>query len=273
MQYLKLLEKNQISPNFWCSDEYIEKAGLIQEGTDNAIWMYEEDDLLTAVLPPIPIEKTRNTLTIPIILRNIWSDTPEATNFRNTTKEFLDYEFIYDPLDFLTMKGKNWAVFRKNTKKFPSRYPNNFCYVSIEETETILGRDKLGKKVEELLLAWLEFRPHTDIHDGEVLVRYVRKGKNRRFLIDMVEKKLLGMNVWDENYKYINFRYNICRPIKYLDEYLRHRFYTSTPVIWARHHAKKLVNDGGSLGNPQLEKFKRKLNPVVVRNVYSWKTK
>jgi hypothetical protein len=77
----------------------------------------------------------------------------------------------------------------------------------------------------------------------------------------------MAVNAWDENWQYINFRFCIIRQGEpFLDEFARWLFYTDGQI-----QAKnKLVNDGGTLGNPGLEHFKDKLNPVHKRKVYSW---
>jgi len=48
-----------------------------------------------------------------------------------------------------------------------------------------------------------------------------------------------------------------------MGEYLRLQFYQAL-------EPDTLVNDGGALGSEGLERFKRKLNPVEVRERRSW---
>ncbi len=81
---------------------------------------------------------------------------------------------------------------------------------------------------------------------------------------------MVGMNVWDENHLYINYRLCIVDPSeRFLDEFMRYLFYTD-PLIMEQN---KLVNDGGVLGNEGLKRFKDKMNPFSVRPVYSWTRK
>jgi hypothetical protein len=83
--------------------------------------------------------------------------------------------------------------------------------------------------------------------------------------------QIVAMNVWDENYKYINYRFCLVKSDeRYLDEFCRFLFYTDMDVYFQR----KLINDGGVLGSSGLEFFKDKMNPLRKRTVYSYfKTK
>ena len=76
------------------------------------------------------------------------------------------------------------------------------------------------------------------------------------------------MNVGDKNYLHAVYRYCLDDGTPYLNEYLRHCFYTSD---WVQ--KKSIVNDGGDLGNPKLERFKLKLNPVLIQKVYTYITR
>jgi len=79
--------------------------------------------------------------------------------------------------------------------------------------------------------------------------------------------KLVAINIWDENYKYINYRYCIVdRKEPFLDEFVRYLFYTDLVIL----KTGKLVNDGGTVGNQGLEHFKDKLNPIRKRKVHSY---
>ena len=78
---------------------------------------------------------------------------------------------------------------------------------------------------------------------------------------------VLGLVGWDRNYEYTNFRYVLSRPGEaFLDEYARLLFYTDSEI-----HRGLLVNDGGTLDNPNLERFKDKLNPISKRRVKTWR--
>jgi len=75
---------------------------------------------------------------------------------------------------------------------------------------------------------------------------------------------LVGLNVWDENYAFVNYRLCIDNGEPYLQEFLRYLFYTQDVLA-----TERWVNDGGSLGREGLERFKLKLNPVAVWKVFS----
>ena len=79
--------------------------------------------------------------------------------------------------------------------------------------------------------------------------------------------RLVGMNVWDENFAFINYRYCIDDGAPFLNEYLRYCFYTHPTILLIN----KYVNDGGCLDSEGLKKFKMKLNPLAVYKVFSYK--
>ena len=106
--YLQRLEQLGIDPNFWCSIEYAEKAGLrgSEVMTRNGL-AFSVKDLAEGwdVFPPLgPSSLDGHS--------KIWSDFPdfpgEALGY---TPHFLDYEYIYDPRAFLTMEGGEWMTF------------------------------------------------------------------------------------------------------------------------------------------------------------------
>lgn len=103
------------------------------------------------------------------------------------------------------------------------------------------------------------------IHDDEVMIDYLFHGDNRKILVDK-NGFILGINIFDSNYKYINFRFSFSRNIKFLSEYLRYVFYTDPAIL----NQNKLVNDGGSLDNKNLAFFKEKLNPLEKRKIFSY---
>jgi hypothetical protein len=51
-----------------------------------------------------------------------------------------------------------------------------------------------------------------------------------------------------------------------LDEFVRYLFYTDREIL----SKNKFINDGGTVGNSGLERFKDKLNPFRKRKVYSY---
>lgn len=258
--YLQLLERGNITPNFWCAEEYFEKAGL-EEYVDGDVVLVVDGDW--CVFPPIYIE-TASLADRWAGDRPIWSDFAEWSPDSNTyNRKFLDLEYIYDPKAFLQMDGGKWAVFRKNCRKWPRRFENRAG----------LRYDWIGaspfnyrRAMDEVLRSWLDGmkEPDEEIQDDEALLKYLYHGKNRKILFD--RNGIYGINIWDENYRYINFRWCLCRPEDFLSEYMRLLFYLD-PFILDKY---KQVNDGGVLDDPDLKRFKDKMCPSLVREVYSW---
>jgi len=137
--------------------------------------------------------------------------------------------------------GKNDLVYRRMVSK---------------DIESVLGvlEDWAGDRTRE----------SEEIHDSTTIVEALCSiPMNAKVLV--LRDDLVGFNVWDENYKYINFRYSFGRGLPYLSEYLRWAFYTDWDVLSSR----KLVNDGGSLDSSSLHKFKERLGPVEIQKIYS----
>ncbi len=257
-QYLKLLEKSNITPNFWISEEYFHKAQLKEIELPNCIVISDGE---WTMFPPL--SKDGGFLDQIMVPHKIWSDFLEwKPPIINLSPKFLDLEFIYSPKDFLKMEGGKWATFRKNCRKWPRRFGDgNLTYDWIH---TYIQHHR-SADLNDLLASWLEKKGEEKIEDDEVMMAYIFEGKMRKLLWDR-KGKIYGMNIFDENFKFLNFRFCICRPEEFLSEYLRFLFYTD-PII---QNKNKLVNDGGILGNPRLKAFKDKLNPCKVRSVFSW---
>jgi len=251
-----LMKTGNHLPNFWMSGEYVQKANLKTKyrhtnppimGLTNGS-MIEEKGTEEWFYPPI-------TLTGDFIA-NRWR--PIYCGFieeKKSTRIILDYQYIYDPKNFLNLSGGTWKVFRKNIRKYPDRVGEfNLEYRKLSPRE-------FEKDIEELVLNWGEGR---DLYDVEVLVRYAFQGENRYALLR--HGKVVGLNIFDENFKFINYRYCIDDGTPFLNEYMRYLFYTSDEIL----KKQKLVNDGGSLDNEGLRKFKLRLNPVHIGYVYSY---
>jgi hypothetical protein len=253
-KYITFLELYNIDPSFWISEEYFQKAGLIEKEEDGWIWI-EDDGVI--VFPPLGRARLDK-------FNKIWSDFSGFTPY-DFTAEFLDYEYIYDPKGFSEMRGNKWSVFRKNSRKFPARYGLDLFYEPVSEYSTRMGSSVLNNRLLMLFQEWLEGIKEQEIQDSDVMLKYVLEGQRRWLLCD-VNDAVLGLNIWDENYKYLNYRYCLCKNYPFLSEHMRLRFYQSSPVLGSG----KLVNDGGVLDNPNLEAFKDKMNPMRKREVYSW---
>ncbi len=256
MSYLECLERWRIEPNFWMSGEYFEKAGFREERKGN-VW-YVRDDEGKLMFPPV-----HESVGLIAGCEDIWAD---VDGFQGEgQKEFLDWEYIYDPRDFLRLEGGKWRTFRKNVRRYARIHSANLLYESWNSASSKLT--DLSEQVEDIVVQWLQKDESRYIWDAEVMLTYVREGQNREVLWDVKSKKVLGVNIWDENYWYVNFRYCFCCDEKYLSEYLRWCFYLARCFSGN----PKLVNDGGTLGSQGLERFKDKLNPIKKRRVYSWR--
>ncbi len=245
-KYLKILENNNIIPNFWCSEEYAQLAEW--ECTENGTRVFVKDKEGVPMLPSLPLYN-------PIILtyEHYWSSLPTCNNPYFSNDNFLDYNFIYDPKSFQDLSGGKWSVFRKNIKKFP-RGKDNLVYEKFYGTQAGL----------EALSCWLTNRKSDEvIHDDDVILKYVSDGRNKKFLFD--NDNIYGVNIWDENYMFINYRYCFCQNLPFLSEYMRYKFYTDPEIL----NSGKKVNDGGSLDNSDLYKFKSRLNPETIYNIYT----
>jgi len=257
--YLDLLEKFNIEPNFWGSNEYFEKANLKIAKKDNVIQVVDPNTNQN-VFPPLDM---RNGNFLRDFTGDVWSGLVGSenalSNNNSLTKKFLDYNFIYNPRSFLDISGGEWAVFRKNSRKFLNRNKQHqFQYINLSS--------EFDKGFYNIFIEWLENKnENEEIHDDEIILKYLEAGKNRKVLID-ANNEIYGINIWDENFLYVNFRYCFCKPGQFLSEYMRLLFYID-PVILNKN---KLVNDGGSLDNNNLYNFKMKLNPVKINKIYSY---
>lgn len=257
MKYLDYLEKLKIIPNFWCAEEYFEKADLKEVLCNGYLIVQDKDKIMFP--PAVPGYELLGG-----DIFEFWSDFEDSEKQLpklGYTPTFLDYEYIYDPKEFLTMEGGKWQVFRKNCRKFPKR-------VTTELTYNRMGAwpyPDLDKAFNEMFQEWLTGADR-EIQDDEVMLKYFSGGENRKILWSRNERKIYGVNIWDENYHYVNFRYSFCRKDDYLPEYMRWLFYTDGEIV----RKNKLVNDGGVLDSPNLKKFKDKLCPCSVREVHSW---
>jgi len=249
--YLKRIEELGINPNFFTSKPY-----LIFSGAD----CYEDKGYLIVkdgkwlVFPPIPTPEILTGWDYPKPY-SFWSDF-DNYHIKSPKFEFLDNEYFFDPKNFSDLSGGKWETFRKNSRKWKKGATNPY-YSRFHKRNDVLI----------LLAEWLEHKDKQCL-DASIIVRFALTNNSdvkRAYLYD--QDQLVAINIWDENYKYINYRYCLVKQGEpYLDEYARLLFYTD-PEIQVK---GKLINDGGTLGSKGLEEFKDKLNPVRKRKVYSW---
>lgn len=255
--YLNLVQSQNLTPNFWMSEEYIEKKGLV--------WCRDSKSLLEGFKET---SESNEWFFLPIYDSMFWfnSNAIYCGFLRQDNSPyqdiFLDYQFIYDPKDFLNMEGHKWATFRKNVKKYPHRKTTGYPFYTNLYTDE--DEDETKNEIIEFITNW-SIRKENKIYDPEILVKYALQGQHRKVLF--FEERLVGINIWDENFKFINFRYCIDNGEPFLNEYMRYLFYTDPEI----QNKNKLVNDGGSLDSEGLFNFKKKLNPIEILKVYSYK--
>lgn len=260
-RYLIRAQQLGIVPNFFMSDAYLAIANAEMMERNGWMWMEEGGEI---ILPPIP-----SPLTFPDTMKlpegKVWAGFENTYNLIFYSHFYdnmlLDYQYIFNPESFQSMEGGMWETFRKNSRKWSKRNgPGEY----ISESE--LNQPNLTQ-LYPLLGEWLEYRMET-VQDAEILAEFAvfskHPGITRRFL--RVDGRIVGVNAWDENYKYINYRICITKAGEpFLNEYMRLLFYTDSEIL----KRGKLVNDGGHIGIPGLEKFKDKMNPVLKKPIYS----
>lgn len=216
------------------------------------IWL---KDRQWSLFPALPVGERQGEYPV----ARIWAMFKEKDVVLNGHYSFLDWQYLFRPEDFRRMTGRRWEVFRKNCRKWPNRNPG-WTYTRDEPS---------GAEAGILIADWLE-RKGSHILDGELLTRFAYFEDDseifRRYLYNK-EGRLVAINAWDENWRYVNYRVCIADIEEpFLDEFVRYLFYTDTQVV----DANKWVNDGGSLDNLGLERFKDKMNPVEKIPLYSW---
>ena len=252
--YWAAVKKHNLIPNFWMSEEYISKAGLVWVNTGGLCgWVLpaQQSGAWEWFFPPM----TKKGFFVGDGSHSVYAGFLENIVLDDNVK-FLDYQFIYDPKDFLNLEGPQWGVFRKNIKKYPKRSNAELIYRKID-SENTQDSDSI-----KLLLNWAGEK---EFFDNEVMIKYIVQGLHRWGLF--ADEKLVGMNVFDENWMFTNFRYCVDDGTPFLNEYMRYLFYTNDIIIMRN----KLVSDGGSLDNEGLRRFKMKLNPCEIYVVTSYK--
>jgi len=254
-------------PNFWTSEEYFLRAGW-QVRKDGA-WVWIVDSTERPMLPPVFLERAGSLPGLPPAESlPYWAGWPWPWDRRRDVLRpaspwepaFLDFNYIYNPVAFSKMEGGSWGVYRKNVRKWPRDHPQWSYGAGRVPRETDLAR---------LLEEWATVTdPGGGLYDPEVMVSFVMEGNHRAFLWE--QDRLVGANVWDLNSVFVNFRYCVCDPEEpFLSEFLRwlfyQRIYDMFPLL-----GKKLVNDGGVLGRESLRRFKNKMNPAAVYEIYGW---
>ena len=246
--YWEALKAKGITPNFWMTEEYVQKAELVWNDCEALCGWTEPEEYIQWKFPPLSLYNFWDNC-------SIWASFPDVIG-KDCESIFLDHQYLYEAKAFLSLTGHNWAVYRKNIKKYPARNGGTLEYRRLKEGEC-------EEEISQMLLKWAKGKT---LYDNDVMVKFLLQGNLRWGLFRNGE--LAGVNVGDKNYLHAVYRYCLDDGTPYLNEYLRHCFYTSD---WVQ--KKSIVNDGGDLGNPELERFKLKLNPVLIQKVYTYITR
>jgi len=162
-------------------------------------------------------------------------------------KKFNDNEYIYNSRLVYEAKGRRYKTFRHNVNKFK------------RENEDWEYRTGSWDEVLEVYERWLKER--TIVYNDWLLY-----SEKLNFKIVYLNNEPVAFNIWDAGLKYIHYIFNYCLNIPYLNEFSRWLFYRDV----YEEFGEVLVHDGGDMGIHGLAKYKRKLNPVVVRKRYGW---
>lgn len=251
--YLYLLDEFHITPTFWTSSEYLRALDIEEIHFGSSVWLEEDGKCL---FPPIHLNGWSQ-----LDVDYIWAIAPDQSKWiKEEEKKFLDWEYLYNTTKFLQMDGKSWSVFRKNSRKWKRNNQNSkVAYVTLRYNTEDLRRQLL-----DVFVQWIVgIRSEEDtIEDSDSIISYLEKGCGNYDVL-LRDGEIVGFNAWDYSWKYINFRYSFYLPNEpFISEFLRLQFYLNIPN-------GVLVNDGGSLGNTNLEKFKDKLQPLEKNLIYT----
>lgn len=249
--YLKAIEDMDLTPNFWMSAEYIRFAGL-RAWEDDGWWGLVDPDRSEWFFPPV------------LEMSGYLEEHMGAQYYCGLPREFpppggrkLDVQYIYHPEDFQNISGSRWHPFRKSLKHIRGTFKPH----ELEDAQhyrRLTNAD--NPQVEKILASWSSGR---EIQDNETFIKFCLFGRRRWGLFR--SDQMVGFNVADLNWHFINYRVCVDNGEPYAQEYLRYMFYTSH---WVRGIGLP-VNDGGNLGSEGLDRFKRKLQPRTILNVFT----
>ena len=240
--YWTSLAKSDFIPNFFMTPEYAEKADLEWSQCGN-LYGWRDKWERGWSFPPLGPKGFETQ-------HMVWAGFADVVG-----SDILDRLYIYDSWLFNDLTGSRWSIFRKNIRKYPERIGGDLVYRRLEEREQ-------EDEISDMFLKWSEGK---EVQDPVVMIRFFLFGKLRWGLFR--NGGLVGVNVGDENHRHAVYRYCLDNGSPFLNEYLRYLFYLSE---WVQN--KRWVNDGGDLDNPKLARFKKKLNPIKIYQIYSNQT-
>jgi hypothetical protein len=257
-RYFSHVRTQEITPNFWLSWEYIQHRGLVYQD-NNGYGSLADPETLGWFFPPLTPQCNFMIHEVPY-----FAGFPlRPQDHKDDRLRLLDVQYIYDPQAFQKLDGHKWQVFRKNIRKASKTFPNMDLAFGTAYRE-LTEQDEA--QVATLLEKWGDRKEQ--VYDPDVMVKFALLGEHRWGLFRSslyAKPELVGINVADPNWKFVNYRLCIDNGEPYMQEYLRYLFYISP---WVREQGK-LVNDGGNLGSEGLARFKKKLNPAYVENIYT----
>ena len=160
-------------------------------------------------------------------------------------RELCDYEYIYDPKITVGMNGRKMKVFRHNVNKF---LKNNIDYVYSSGTW------------KDAIYIYEEWTKNHDLIYNDYILD-LKEFPMKVLYIDGIPS---AFNIWEVGLKYIHYIANHSLSMPYINEFSRWLFYRDIIGL------NMLVNDGGDLGSESIRRYKKKLNPVEIRQRWSW---
>jgi len=259
VDYFRILQETGHSPNFCCSEEWFNKDGWTVYSDDEG-YVHVMDDANVRMFPAILAPSSGRPSLTRRFPYSIGFSSFRPTPTEGEALQYWDHEFIYKPQIFSDLSGQHWRDVRKNLKWAREDLG--------EDTWLDSPGSILGEELDKLLQGW---KPSDDapVFAPETLVIYALEGKHRLALRGAKTGRLVALLIWDENWKYINFRYCLTiGGVRGLSDTARVAFHLYQSV-----RSTKLINDGGSLGRTGLFKYKTRLNPVAVNSIYGWTAK
>ena len=260
-------------PSFFVSGEYFVLSEC--EWTDN--WWKclgpEDGDGGWLMIPVMdgqsglpPGETIQQIFGKPIMCSPFATESPTLPENALFTSKVFDRNYIYDPAQFISLEGKDKLILRKAWNYWNGRASKQYPLEYFPCPPW--GKDpKFDAQIEQLVYHWAE-GIKDDIHDVDTLVRFAFMGKLREAL--KWKGKLIGLNVWDLNWFWRNYRLCITKSgEKRLQTFTRLLFYRSRcmeklPLV------SPYINDGGDLDKASLATYKKRLHPVGILNTFSY---
>jgi len=262
-QYYSLLRETGVLPNFWVSPTYwaMSEMEKIESPCRSAVSLGWKE---IAAFPPISLVSHK------ILQETVGKNGPEVMysfpEVRPTDKDrevFVGFNYIYDPQEFIGLKGKRWSTLRTSISKWTRSNPNCVFYAG--------GCPNWDSKPSCLFLKEWQQNNSVSVSDFDIMIRYfvsIENVPNCGFLFqDQMQTELIGLVTWDWNWQFVNLRFCLHKDEPYLAEFLRWRFY----VYIAGLQQHRLVNSGGDRICKPKKNINMNTNVKATLPIYSWK--